>query len=117
MQVGRYDLRLISPDRKQVLVHKQLKDVASCIQGVKNPEHFGFICRETGKNFIGYIFKCQSESVADDLVNGMLLTSEEIEIAFRYCKFFVINYSHYASVWSKSQYQQQKREACTRIFL
>ncbi|XP_017788167.1 PREDICTED: TBC1 domain family member 1 [Habropoda laboriosa] len=68
-QVGRYDLRLISPDRKQVLLHKQLRDVASCVQGVKNPEHFGFICKESNTDyFIGYVFKCQSESVADDLV-------------------------------------------------
>ncbi|CAL7947292.1 unnamed protein product [Xylocopa violacea] len=68
-QVGRHDLRLISPDRKQVLLHKQLKDVASCVQGVKNPEHFGFICKEINIDcFIGYVFKCQSESVADDLV-------------------------------------------------
>ncbi|XP_076387308.1 PTB_TBC1D1_like and TBC domain-containing protein plx isoform X3 [Megachile rotundata] len=68
-QVGRHDLRLISPDRKQVLLHKQLRDVASCVQGVKNPEHFGFICKEnTIDCFIGYVFKCQSESVADDLV-------------------------------------------------
>ncbi|XP_016911320.1 TBC1 domain family member 1 isoform X2 [Apis cerana] len=68
-QVGRHDLRLISPDRKQVLLHKQLRDVASCVQGIKNPEHFGFICKENNVDFfIGYIFKCQSESVADDLV-------------------------------------------------
>ncbi|KAF3421065.1 hypothetical protein E2986_11841 [Frieseomelitta varia] len=68
-QVGRHDLRLISPDRKQVLLHKQLRDVASCVQGVKNPEHFGFICKENNVEFfIGYVFKCQSESVADDLV-------------------------------------------------
>ncbi|XP_026825677.1 TBC1 domain family member 1 isoform X2 [Ooceraea biroi] len=66
-QVGRYDLRLISPDRKQVLLHKQLKDIASCVQGIKNPEHFGFICKEP-ELFIGYVFKCQSGSVADDLV-------------------------------------------------
>ncbi|GAB1868963.1 TBC1 domain family member 1 [Camponotus japonicus] len=66
-QVGRFDLRLISPDRKQVLLHKQLKDIASCAQGVKNPDHFGFICKEP-ECFIGYVFKCQSESVADDLV-------------------------------------------------
>ncbi|XP_047360981.1 TBC1 domain family member 1 isoform X1 [Vespa velutina] len=68
-QVGRTDLRLISPDRKQVLLHKQIKDVASCVQGAKNSEHFGFICREIMiDSFVGYIFKCQSESVADDLV-------------------------------------------------
>ncbi|KAK0181177.1 hypothetical protein PV327_003483 [Microctonus hyperodae] len=71
-QVGRYDLRLISPDRKQVLFHKQLKDIASCVQGLKNPEHFGFICREiAAEGFIGYIFKCQSASVADDLVGAI----------------------------------------------
>ncbi|XP_033323299.1 PTB_TBC1D1_like and TBC domain-containing protein plx isoform X1 [Megalopta genalis] len=68
-QVGRHDLRLISPDRKQVLLHKLLRDVASCVQGIKNPEHFGFICKENNiECFIGYVFKCQSESVADDLV-------------------------------------------------
>lgn len=69
--MGRTDLRLISPDRKQVLLHKQIKDVASCVQGAKNSEHFGFICREAMiESFVGYIFKCQSESVADDLVAG-----------------------------------------------
>jgi len=71
LQVGRYDLRLISPDRKQVLLHKQLKDIASCVQGIKNPEHFGFICKEP-ECFIGYVFKCQSGSVADDLVAGKI---------------------------------------------
>ncbi|XP_034946750.1 TBC1 domain family member 4 isoform X2 [Chelonus insularis] len=71
-QVGRYDLRLISPDKKQVLFHKQLKDIASCVQGLKNPEHFGFICREVAaEGFAGYIFKCQSASVADDLVGAI----------------------------------------------
>ncbi|OAD60133.1 TBC1 domain family member 1 [Eufriesea mexicana] len=68
-QVGRHDLRLISLDRKQVLLHKQIRDVASCVQGVKHPEHFGLICKEINMDyFVGYVFKCQSESVADDLV-------------------------------------------------
>ncbi|XP_012270654.1 TBC1 domain family member 4 isoform X2 [Orussus abietinus] len=71
-QVGRQDLRLISPDKKQVLLHKQLKDVASCVQGIQNPEHFGFVCREAGvEYYVGYVFKCQSESVADDLVGAI----------------------------------------------
>lgn len=30
-QIGRSDLRLISPDRKQILLHKQLKDVIHCV--------------------------------------------------------------------------------------
>ncbi|XP_014231210.1 TBC1 domain family member 1 isoform X1 [Trichogramma pretiosum] len=74
-QVGRLDLRLISPDRKKVLLHKQLRDVASCVQGVANPEHFGFICRDGAgggsDRFVGFIFKCQSESVADELVGAI----------------------------------------------
>lgn len=31
-QIGRIDLRLISPDRKQILLHKQLKDIIHCVQ-------------------------------------------------------------------------------------
>lgn len=30
-QIGRSDLRLISPDRKQILLHKQLKDIINCV--------------------------------------------------------------------------------------
>lgn len=67
--VGRSDLRLISPDRKQVLLYKDFKDVASCVQGHKNADHFGIICREAHNDgYIGYVFKCQSDHVADDIV-------------------------------------------------
>lgn len=68
--VGRSDLRLISPDRKQVLLYKDFKDVASCAQGQKNGDHFGIICREANntEGYIGYVFKCQSEHVCDDIV-------------------------------------------------
>ncbi|CAK9812241.1 TBC1 domain family member 1 [Anthophora quadrimaculata] len=90
-QVGRYDLRLISPDRKQVLLHKQLRDVASCVQGLKNPEHFGFICKESNADcFIGYVFKCQSESVADDLVAAIsqaFVGTSEVSRKERYSVF------------------------------
>lgn len=67
--VGRSDLRLISPDRKQVLLYKDFKDVASCAQGQKNADHFGIICREAhNEGYIGYVFKCQSDHVCDDIV-------------------------------------------------
>ncbi|GAB0095009.1 uncharacterized protein DMENIID0001_103350 [Sergentomyia squamirostris] len=67
--VGRSDLRLISPDRKQVLLYKDFKDIASCAQGHKNADHFGIICREVHSDgFIAYVFKCQSDHVADDIV-------------------------------------------------
>lgn len=67
--IGKSDMRLISPDRKQVLLYKDFRDVASCAQGHKNADHFGIICRETNQDgYIGYVFKCQSEQVADDIV-------------------------------------------------
>ncbi|XP_069685530.1 TBC1 domain family member 1 isoform X2 [Periplaneta americana] len=99
-QVGRIDLRLISPDRKQILLHKHLKDVASCIQGNKHADHFGFICREVNVEcYIGYVFKCQSESVADDVVaaitQAFLATSE----AQRREKLPVLSCEHCPMVW------------------
>lgn len=41
-------------------------------QGNKNNFHFGFTCRDSSssENCIGYIFKCESESVANELVTG-----------------------------------------------
>lgn len=70
--VGRSDLRLISPDRKQVLLYKDLKDVASCAQGQNNTDHFGIICREAQtEGYISYVFKCQSEHVCDDIVSAI----------------------------------------------
>ncbi|XP_028135973.1 TBC1 domain family member 1 isoform X2 [Diabrotica virgifera virgifera] len=68
LQVDRTDLRLISPDRKIILLHKQHKDIATCVQGQVRSEHFGFICKE-GQNtftYVGYIFKCESASIASD---------------------------------------------------
>ncbi|XP_062711984.1 TBC1 domain family member 1 isoform X2 [Aedes albopictus] len=67
--IGASDLRLISPDRKQVLLHKEFRDVASCAQGQKNADHFGIICRDVNNDgYIGYVFKCQSENVADEII-------------------------------------------------
>ncbi|XP_023172961.1 TBC1 domain family member 4 isoform X4 [Drosophila hydei] len=67
--VGRSDLRLISPDRKQMLLYKDFKDVVGCVHGQKSLDHFGVICRElNSESYIGYVFKCQSEHVCDDIV-------------------------------------------------
>lgn len=119
-QVGRYDLRLISPDRKQVLLHKQLKDIASCVQGIKNPEHFGFICREaTMECFIGYVFKCQSESVADDLVGGNHNSEAQPLFdlwTFRWQCIFFYNYSYNTGVHSNMQ-RHEKGKASSSISL
>ncbi|XP_053661364.1 TBC1 domain family member 4 [Anopheles marshallii] len=72
--IGQTDLRLISPDRKQVLLHKAFRDVASCVHGHKNADHFGIICRDVNNDgYIGYVFKCQSEQVAADIVLAISL--------------------------------------------
>ncbi|XP_076675073.1 PTB_TBC1D1_like and TBC domain-containing protein plx isoform X3 [Andrena cerasifolii] len=99
-QVGRHDLRLISPDRKQVLLHKLLRDVASCVQGIKNPEHFGFICKENNVEcFIGYVFKCQSESVADDLVAAISQAYVGTGEVTRKERFSVFSCEHCPMYW------------------
>ncbi|XP_070500224.1 TBC1 domain family member 4 isoform X3 [Chironomus tepperi] len=80
--LGRTDLRLISPDRKQVLLHKKFEDVVNVVQGTENIEHFGIICNELKDNkqeYIGYVFKCQSGSIAHDIVNSMIKSLEVLE--------------------------------------
>lgn len=84
--IGKEDIRLISPDRKQVLLYKDIKDVASISQGHKSSDHFGIIIRDTSRNeasavvngsgnnghgYIGYVFKCQSDTVADDILTAI----------------------------------------------
>ncbi|KAL4711311.1 hypothetical protein ACJJTC_019152 [Scirpophaga incertulas] len=70
-QVGRAELRLISPDRKQILLYREFKDVASCVLGRANKEHFGFVCRETNESYACYVFKCESDSVAGEVINAI----------------------------------------------
>lgn len=80
--LGRCDLRLISPDRKQILLHKNFNDVVNVVQGTESADHFGIICSEIkdGKQeFIGYVFKCQSGSIASDVVNSMTKSLETLE--------------------------------------
>ncbi|KAJ8980381.1 hypothetical protein NQ317_009375 [Molorchus minor] len=68
LQVDRTDLRLISPDRKVILLHKHHKEVTSCLQGQARAEHFGFICKEGpgAQTYIAFIFKCESPSISGD---------------------------------------------------
>lgn len=120
-QVGRQDLRLISPDRKQVLLHKLLKNVATCVQGIANPEHFGFICRDPGAEcFVAYVFKCQSESVADDLVGAIsqaFIAGYDGKLKERHAVF---SCEHCPMVWYKKLAQeiegQHERKTQSIIF-
>ena len=73
LQIGRSDLRLISPDTKQVLLHKSFREISHCACGQENLDHFGFICRDVGEksHYVGYIFRCDSVSVVDDIMTGL----------------------------------------------
>ncbi|XP_022178410.1 TBC1 domain family member 4 isoform X2 [Myzus persicae] len=100
-QIGRSDLRLISPDRKQILLHKQLKDIINCVQGSRNQLHFGFTCRDSSssESCIGYIFKCESESVAMELVTAINLAFNSTNEALKKEKQVIVSCEHCPMVW------------------
>ncbi|XP_034740645.1 TBC1 domain family member 4 isoform X2 [Etheostoma cragini] len=71
-QVGRFEVNLISPDSKTVVLEKIFKDISSCCQGVKQSDHFGFICRDPPDSgpsqYVCYVFQCASESLVDEVM-------------------------------------------------
>ncbi|XP_039096013.1 TBC1 domain family member 4 [Hyaena hyaena] len=71
-KVGRFEINLISPDTKSVVLEKNFKDISSCSQGIKHVDHFGFICRESPEpglsHYICYVFQCASESLVDEVM-------------------------------------------------
>ncbi|KAH8025650.1 hypothetical protein HPB51_010734 [Rhipicephalus microplus] len=64
------ELRLLSTDRKQILVSRPFTDISRCYQGIKYADHFGFNCRDSTLSstdkYIAYIFKCSSVQVLND---------------------------------------------------
>ncbi|XP_040608145.1 TBC1 domain family member 4 isoform X6 [Mesocricetus auratus] len=71
-QVGRFEINLISPDTKSVVLEKNFKDISSCSQGIKHVDHFGFICRESPEpglsQYICYVFQCANQSLVDEIM-------------------------------------------------
>ncbi|KAL1780537.1 TBC1 domain family member 4 isoform X3 [Sigmodon hispidus] len=71
-QVGRFEINLISPDTKSVVLEKNFKDISSCSQGIKHVDHFGFICRESPEpglsQYMCYVFQCANESLVDEVM-------------------------------------------------
>lgn len=71
-QVGRFEVNLISPDSKSVVLEKNFKDISSCCQGIKQSDHFGFICRDQSESgpsqYVCYVFQCASESLVDEVM-------------------------------------------------
>ncbi|XP_050539271.1 TBC1 domain family member 1 isoform X2 [Daktulosphaira vitifoliae] len=100
-QIGKSDLHLISPDRKQILLHKHLKDVVNCVKGNRNNFHFGFTCRDSSstENCIGYIFKCESESVANELVTAINLAHNNTNGVIKKEKQIIVSCEHCPMVW------------------
>ncbi|XP_069614231.1 TBC1 domain family member 4 isoform X2 [Ranitomeya imitator] len=71
-QVGRFEINLISPDTKSVVLEKNFKDISSCSQGITHIDHFGFVCRESvepGINqYVCYVFQCATEALVDEVM-------------------------------------------------
>lgn len=71
-QVGRFEVNLISPDSKTVVLEKNFKDISSCCQGIKQTDHFGFICRDPSESgpsqYCCFVFQCASESLVDEVM-------------------------------------------------
>ncbi|KAL6101176.1 tbc1d4 [Pungitius sinensis] len=71
-QVGRFEVNLISPESKTVVLEKNFKDISSCCQGVKRSDHFGFIgrdhCEAGPSQYVCYVFQCASESLVDEVM-------------------------------------------------
>lgn len=75
--IGRLELRLISPDRHQILLNKTFNYVSHCSCGVKYPDHFGFVCRESTQiesggpsgGWVGYIFRCASPRLVEEIMH------------------------------------------------
>lgn len=71
-QVGRFEVNVISPDSKTVVLEKNFKDISFCSQGIKQTDHFGFICRvvlDSGPNqYVCYVFQCANESLVDEVM-------------------------------------------------
>ncbi|XP_068185085.1 TBC1 domain family member 4 isoform X2 [Antennarius striatus] len=71
-QVGRFEINLISPDSKTVVLEKNFKDISSCCQGIKQSDHFGFICRDQSESgpsqYMCFVFQCASESLVDEVM-------------------------------------------------
>ncbi|XP_076031403.1 TBC1 domain family member 1-like isoform X2 [Oratosquilla oratoria] len=72
--IGRSEIQLINPEIKSVQLNKPFQDVAQCCRGLKNNDHFGFICREMNGDtsvYLGYVFRCQTSPVCDEIMQAL----------------------------------------------
>lgn len=75
--IGKDELCAISIDKHQILFSKSFNSIVHCLQGNSNRDHFGLICRDSGKvnpmteSYVGYVFKCQSEKVVREIMGTL----------------------------------------------
>ncbi|XP_022084449.1 TBC1 domain family member 1-like [Acanthaster planci] len=88
-QIGKSMLTLISPDKKSFMLTKKFNEISFCSQGIKQPEFFGFICREktSSSSYMCYVFKCQSEPVVDSIMTTL---RQSFNVALQKSKLHVI---------------------------
>ena len=75
--IGKDELCAISTDKYQMLFSKSFNSIVHCLQGSSNRDHFGLICRDSGKinpmaeAYAGFVFKCQSEKVVREIMGAL----------------------------------------------
>lgn len=75
--IGKDELCAISIDKHQILFSKSFNSIVHCLQGNSNKDHFGLICRDSGKinpqaeSYAGFVFKCQSEKVVREIMGAL----------------------------------------------
>jgi hypothetical protein len=72
LQVGRKDLRLISPDSHEVLLHKSLRDISHCSPGAWHTTCFSLVCRASlPGSYLSLVFQCTSQAVVQEVIHGL----------------------------------------------
>lgn len=85
--IGRLEICLIGMDKKQMLLSKTFSDIAHCSQGIRHLDHFGFISRESSLSgadcYAGYIFRCQTESVVDEIMSSLKQAFKQAHLSYQ----------------------------------
>ena len=72
LQVGRKDLRLISPESHSVLLHKSLRDISHCSPGASHPTCFSLVCRASlPGSYLSLVFQSTSQAVVQEVIHGL----------------------------------------------
>ena len=87
LQLGRSDLRLISPDQRQVtshhsfpnlapscqvLLHCGFKELSHCSPGEAEPASFGLVCRDVAPGtLLALLFQCTGPTVVAEVLHGL----------------------------------------------